>query len=54
LAAADLQGRDLDRAACILEELHGGETDRGPEQIDQAGDEKRDAAWRWRCFGGQS
>ena len=46
LAAADLQGRDLDRAAGLLKELYGGETDRGPEQVDQAGDEERDAARR--------
>ena len=52
LAAADLQGRDLDRAAGVLEELYGGETDRGPEQVDQAGDEERDAARRDLIFRG--
>jgi hypothetical protein len=44
LAAADLQGRHLDRAAGSFKQLDRGETDRRPEQIDEAGNEKRNAA----------
>ena len=44
LAAADLQRRYLDRAARLLEQLDRGKADRRPEQIDEAGDEKRDTA----------
>ena len=48
LAAAGLRRRHDDVAACGREKLHGGEADRRPEQVDQAGDEQRDrrAAFR--------
>ena len=44
LAAADLKGRHFDRTSGLLEELDRGKADRRPEQVDEAGDEKRDAA----------
>jgi hypothetical protein len=36
LAAARLGARDLDRAAGLFEQFHGGKTDCRPEQIDKA------------------
>ena len=43
LAAAGL-GRHIDRVARALDQADGGEAHRRPEQIDQTGDEQRDAA----------
>jgi hypothetical protein len=41
-----LQRRDFDDAPCILQQLHRGEADGRPEQVDEAGDEKSDTARR--------
>ena len=43
LAAAGLVFRNLDDAARLFQEFHRGKADGGPEQVDQAGDEKADA-----------
>src|SRR6185312_4871685 len=53
LATAGLHRRYLDRAAGFLEQLHGGKTDRGAEEIDEASDEQAYAdghgrVWHWR------
>ena len=45
LATAGLR-RNLDTAARILKELHRREGDRRPDQVDKAGDEQSDAAFR--------
>ena len=42
LAAAGLRGH-AHLAACVLEQLHGRKPDRGPEQVDQTGDEEAHA-----------
>src|SRR5690606_36456300 len=49
LPAAGLVARYVDEAAGVLEQAHGGEPDRWPEQIDQTAHEQRDA--RRRLFG---
>src|ERR1700730_11725057 len=41
LTAAGLRPRHLDRAAHLLEQLHGGKADCRPKEIDQAGHEQR-------------
>ena len=47
LAAADLQGRHLDRAAGVFQQLDRGEAYGRANEIDQTGDEQGDAAgWR--------
>lgn len=42
LAAAGLCLRDDDLAACLLQQLHGGEADVWTKQVDQAGNEQTD------------
>ena len=43
LAATGLGRWRLDEAACILQQLDGGQADGGAEEIDEAGDEESDA-----------
>ena len=43
LAAAGLQRRRLHQAAGLLQELGGGQTHAGAEEVDEAGDEESDA-----------
>ena len=42
LTAAGLGGRDLDRAAGVFQQFHGGEADRRAEYVHQTGHEQAD------------